>query len=80
MQKGQGFGIRNLVIGGKNLTGHTDSIPGCSGIAMHNEDKHYAIVILSNLSVIEQTQLFEEVQNIVLNKIYFLKSLNKVTM
>jgi len=65
LQKGYGLGIRNLVIGGENLIGHTGTIPGYSGIAMHNEEKHYTIVILSNLSVTERTQLFEEVQHIV---------------
>ena len=66
-QIGYGLGIRNLIIGGENLIGHTGTIPGYSGIAMHNEEKHYTIVILSDLSVIEQTQLFEEVQNIVID-------------
>ena len=68
-QIGYGLGIRNLIIGGENLIGHTGTIPGYSGIAMHNEKKHYTIVILSNLSVIEQTQIFEEVQNIVIDRL-----------
>ena len=68
-QIGYGLGIRNLIIGGENLIGHTGTIPGYSGIAMHNEEKHYTIVILSDLSVIEQTQLFEEVQNIVTDRL-----------
>jgi len=68
LQRGYGLGIRNLVIGGENLIGHTGTIPGYSGIAMHNEDKHYTIVILSNLSVIEQIQIFDEVQNIVIDR------------
>lgn len=68
LQKGYGLGIRNLVIGEENLIGHTGTIPGYSGIAMHNEQKHYTIVILSNLSVIDQTHIFKEVQNIVLSK------------
>ena len=73
LQKGYGLGIRNLVIGGENLIGHTGTIPGYSGIAMHNEDKHYTIVILSNLSVIEQIQIFEEVQNIVIDRLQMRK-------
>ena len=73
LQRGYGLGIRNLVIGGENLIGHTGTIPGYSGIAMHNEDKHYTIVILSNLSVIEQIQIFEEVQNIVIDRLQMRK-------
>ena len=72
-QIGYGLGIRNLIIGGENLIGHTGTIPGYSGIAMHNEEKHYTIVILSNLSVIEQIQIFEEVQNIVINRLQMRK-------
>ncbi len=68
LQKGYGLGIRNLVIGEENLIGHTGTIPGYSGIAMYNEEKHYTIVILSNLSVIDQTHIFKEVQNLVLSK------------
>jgi len=73
LQRGYGLGIRNLVIGGENLIGHTGTIPGYSGIAMHNEGKHYTIVILSDLSVIEQTQLFEEVQHIVVDRLQMQK-------
>lgn len=35
---------------------------------MHNKEKNYTIVILSNLSVIEQTQFFEEVQSMVVDR------------
>jgi len=73
LQRGYGLGIRNLVIGGENIIGHTGTIPGYSGIAMHNEGKHYTIVILSDLSVIEQTQLFEEVQHIVVDRLQMRK-------
>lgn len=68
LQAGYGLGIRNLVIGGENLVGHTGTIPGYSGIALHNPEKRYTVVVLSNLSVIEQTELFAEVQSIVLGK------------
>jgi|GEM_PF-532981 len=68
LQKGYGLGVRNLIINEEDLIGHTGSIPGYSGIAMHNEEKGYTIVILSNLSVIEQTQLYAEIQNVVLGK------------
>jgi len=43
---------------------------------MHNDEKHYTIVILSNLSVIEQTQLFEEVQHIVIDRLQMRKQQN----
>jgi len=76
LQKGYGLGIRNLIVGGENLIGHTGTIPGYSGIAMHNDEKHYTIVILSNLSVIEQTQLFEEVQHIVIDRLQMRKQQN----
>jgi len=73
LQKGYGLGIRNLVIGGENLIGHTGTIPGYSGIAMHNEEKHYTIVILGDMSVIDQTQIFEEVQHIVVDRLQIRK-------
>lgn len=69
LQQGYGFGIRNLAIDGENLVGHTGTIPGYSGIAMYNEGKNYTIVILSNLSVIEQTQLFAEIQQVALQEL-----------
>ena len=72
-QIGYGLGIRNLIIGGENLIGHTGTIPGYSGIAMHNEENHYTIVILSNLSVIKQIQIFDEVQNIVIDRLQMRK-------
>ncbi|HYH05076.1 MAG TPA: serine hydrolase, partial [Bacillota bacterium] len=66
-QTGYGLGIRRFVVSGEEVIGHTGSIPGHSGIAMHNAAKGYTIVILSNRSVIEQKQLFEEVQKQVLD-------------
>ena len=68
LQQGYGLGIRNLVIDGENLIGHTGTIPGYSGIAMHNPEIHYTIVILSNLSTIEQTELLAQLQNVIPNK------------
>lgn len=66
-QTGYGLGIRRLVIEGEVLLGHTGSIPGCSGIAMHNEQKGYTIVILSNLSTVQQTGLLAEIQRTIQN-------------
>jgi len=68
LQKGYGLGIRNLTIDGESLVGHTGAIPGYSGIALHNLEKGYTIVVLSNLSVIEQTDLFAEIQGVVLGE------------
>ena len=68
-QQGYGLGIRNLVLGEENLIGHTGTIPGYSGIAMHSTEKQYTIVILSNLSIIEQEQLLTDVQAVVLHNI-----------
>ena len=68
LQQGYGLGIRNLIIGGESLIGHTGTFPGYSGIAMHNEEKQYTIVILSNISVIGQTQLFAEAQSAILSE------------
>jgi D-alanyl-D-alanine carboxypeptidase len=64
-QTGYGLGIRHLVIGGESWVGHTGSIPGYSGIVMHQVEKNYTIAILSNLSTIEQTKLLTEIQRII---------------
>ncbi len=68
LQTGYGLGIRNLTIDGEILVGHTGAIPGYSGIALHNLEKGYTIAVLSNLSVIEQTELFAEIQGVVLGE------------
>ncbi|MCP4416079.1 MAG: hypothetical protein GY805_05630 [Chloroflexi bacterium] len=48
------------------MYGHTGTIPGYSGIAMHNPQPGFTIVVLSNVSTIEQTTLFAALQEIVL--------------
>ncbi len=65
-QVGYGLGIRHLIVDGESLVGHTGSIPGYSGIVMHQIDKNYTIAILSNLSTIEQVRLLAEIQKIIL--------------
>jgi D-alanyl-D-alanine carboxypeptidase len=55
-----------LVINDQSLVGHTGSIPGYSGIVMHQVEKNYTIAILSNLSTIEQTRLLAEIQRIIM--------------
>jgi D-alanyl-D-alanine carboxypeptidase len=64
MQTGYGLGIRNLSIGGQNWIGHTGTIPGYSGIAVYNQETPHTIVILSNLSTIDQVLLVEEILRI----------------
>ena len=66
LQAGYGLGVRNLIIDGESVYGHTGSVPGFSGIAMHNLDRGFTIVILSNLYQIEQTDLFAELQSVVM--------------
>ena len=68
-RKGYGLGTRYLIIDGEDLIGHTGTLPGYSGIAMHNENKNYTIVILSNLSNINQEKLLEEIQQVVLDEL-----------
>jgi D-alanyl-D-alanine carboxypeptidase len=61
-QQGYGLGLRNLLIGEETWVGHTGSMPGYSGIAVHNREREVTIVALSNLSRIEQIQLLEALQ------------------
>jgi D-alanyl-D-alanine carboxypeptidase len=65
LQTGCGLGVRHLTVDGESLFGHTGSIPGYSGVVMHNPEKHYTIAILSNLSVIDQARLLEEIHDVV---------------
>jgi D-alanyl-D-alanine carboxypeptidase len=69
-QRGYGLGVRNLVIDDRSLVGHTGTIPGYSAIAMHHDDPEYTIVVLSNLSTIDQTGVFARLQDAVLNGFY----------
>jgi len=66
LQIGYGLGVRNLVIDGESVYGHTGTIPGYSGIAMHNPQHRFTIVILSNVSTIEQTNIFADLQKVLL--------------
>ena len=66
LQKGYGLGVRNLIINGETLYGHTGTIPGYSGIAMHNPKYGFTVVILSNVSTIEQTTIFADLQNVMI--------------
>ncbi len=61
-QVGYGLGLRKLRIGGRDLIGHTGSIPGYSGIVMHNLQGGYTLAILSNLSIIDYQTLLEQIQ------------------
>lgn len=66
LQQGYGLGVRNLLIDGESLFGHTGTIPGYSGIAMHNPSKGYTIVVLSNVSTIKQTDVYAGLQKALL--------------
>ncbi len=68
-QTGYGLGARKLVIDGQTLLGHTGTIPGYSAVALHNPEKGYTIVVLSNLSVIDQVGLFAQLQQEVLTRL-----------
>jgi D-alanyl-D-alanine carboxypeptidase len=58
---GYGLGIKRFIVGGDELFGHTGTIPGYSGIAVHNMKKGYTVCILGNLSVIDQEGLLKQV-------------------
>lgn len=66
---GYGLGVRNLVIDGESVYGHSGIILGYSGIAMHNLEHGFTIVVLSNLSTIEQEGLFAELQSVVMRSL-----------
>jgi D-alanyl-D-alanine carboxypeptidase len=69
-QRGYGLGVRNLVIDGQHLVGHTGTIPGYSAIAMHHDDPEYTIAVLSNVSSIDQAHVFSRLQSAVLDGFY----------
>lgn len=60
-QTGYGLGVRRLEVGGSTWIGHTGTIPGYSGIAVHNRDYRLTVVVLSNLSIIDQTGILEAI-------------------
>jgi hypothetical protein len=69
-------GFRSSLVTGAFSAGGPYPIPRMSpssrarcspdGSSPSNEEKDYSIVVLSNLSVVEQTRLFAEIQNVVL--------------
>jgi D-alanyl-D-alanine carboxypeptidase len=69
-QRGYGLGVRNLVIDGQHLVGHTGTIPGYSAIAMHHDDPGYTIAVLSTVSSIDQAHVFSRLQQVVLDDFY----------
>ena len=66
LQIGYGLGVSNMIIDGESVYGHGGIIPGFSGIALHNLERGFTIVVLSNVSTIEQENLFAELQSIVM--------------
>jgi len=69
-QQGYGLGVRNLRIDGQSLVGHTGTIPGYSGIAMHHDEPEYTIAVLSNVSTIDQSRICGALQRVVLDEYY----------
>ncbi|MFZ6026815.1 MAG: serine hydrolase domain-containing protein [Chloroflexota bacterium] len=63
-QTGYGLGLRQLNIGGEIFAGHTGTIPGYSGVAMHNLNQGYTVAILSNQSIIQQVELLAAFQQV----------------
>lgn len=63
---GYGLGVRKLAVDGESVYGHTGIIPGFSGIAMHNLERGFTIAVLGNVSTIEQTDLFADLQSVVI--------------
>jgi len=66
LQVGYGLGVRNFVIDGESLYGHSGTIPGYSGIALHNPTYEYSIVVLSNVSTIKQTYVYADLQSVLM--------------
>ena len=65
-QVGYGLGVSHNVIDGESVFGHTGIIPGYSGIALHNLARGFTIIVLGNVSTIEQENLFAELQSVVM--------------
>jgi D-alanyl-D-alanine carboxypeptidase len=65
-QTSYGLGVRYLVIGSESVYGHTSSTPGYFWIVMHNLERGFTIVVLSNVSTIEDTNVFAGLQSIVM--------------
>lgn len=65
-----GPGLRHLRIDGKDLYGHTGTIPGYPAIAMHHDDPEYTIAVLSNVSRIDQAGIYGALQRITLEECY----------
>lgn len=69
-QQGYGLGMRHFRIGGEDVVGHTGTIPGYSAIAMHHQDSLDIIAVLSNVSTIDQVNVYSSFQNILLEGLY----------
>ena len=66
LQTRYGLGVRYLVIGSEFFYRHTSSTPGYFWIAMHNLERGFTIVVLSNVSTIEGRKVFTGLQSIVM--------------
>ncbi|HSG41857.1 MAG TPA: serine hydrolase domain-containing protein [Anaerolineales bacterium] len=66
LQVGYGLGVRNFLIDGESLYGHSGTIPGYSGISLYNPKYGYTIAILSNVSTIDQMSIYGDLQKVIL--------------
>ena len=66
LQVGYGLGVRNFVIEGESLYGHSGTIPGYSGVTLHNPTYGYTIAVLSNVSTIDQMTIYGDLQKMLL--------------
>jgi D-alanyl-D-alanine carboxypeptidase len=66
LQVGYGLGVAKMVVDGESVYGHTGIIPGFSSIALHNLEHGFTIVVLSNESTIEGTNMFAGLQSILM--------------
>ena len=61
-----GLGVRYLVIGSESVYEHASSTRGYFWIAIHNPERGFTIVVLSNVSTIEGRKVFTGLQSIVM--------------
>jgi D-alanyl-D-alanine carboxypeptidase len=69
-QVAYGLGLRHLRIDGEDLYGHTGTIPGYSAVALHHAEPEYTIAVLSNVSSIDQAEIYGALQRITLEEYY----------
>ncbi|MGB8984409.1 MAG: serine hydrolase domain-containing protein [Anaerolineales bacterium] len=61
-QTGYGLGLMQLEVDGQELIGHVGQFMGSTAIAMYAPDKHYLIVVTSNLSNASLVEVLADLQ------------------